>query len=469
MFREQLMSGLNQAVEYHNGGLDDNQSVIKAAADMDFNKDQAQRLIETYNTAKTIYFFKTADDRRSDFGLAEPEVVLPTLFTAPKQAPVKAASAVAGLHDYSCYDLPEQRFYRDTSVDAQGLIPFEIQKTAMPNDQTMRSLTERANKQIRVARQSATHCRDTAGLCNAKYATNIQKIAQALPRGDFEQTKLAQAEHAFWEAFGKDHVDPVMGDLLACMPGFYQEKRAAAHLEGQLTDFGRHYPQVMGWMKEALQARAGHAENVAVADQFDKMAEEWHGEFMGEARLLRDPDPLDNFLPGGLAKRAAANPTQPQTYSFSDLAGGGGGGKSQTTTLDRVGESVSRGVAGGLSEPITDAAKALTGGGAAAQNRQKQTVDRIKNLQRQLILEELSSTDPVLSGEDPDKIINAYQALWNVAPEVSLNKEVVRSVLRASTQAVSVSPFDAKAWADLENSIRDQLDQGQNKRNKKRA
>jgi hypothetical protein len=90
----------------------------------------------------------------------------------------------------------------------------------------------------------------------------------------------------------------------------------------------------------------------------------------------------------------------------------------------------------------------------------KGTADKMKNLQRQLILEELIVTDPVLKGENPDSVSRAYQTLIQIAPDVSLNREVARSILRQSVQSVAVSPYDAKSWSDLENEMRKRLKQG---------
>ena len=49
---------------------------------------------------------------------------------------------------------------------------------------------------------------------------------------------------------------------------------------------------------------------------------------------------------------------------------------------------------------------------------------------------------------------NAYRTLVQTSPSMSLNKEIVRAVLRQSVNSVAVSPFDAKQWADFENVVK---------------
>ena len=77
--------------------------------------------------------------------------------------------------------------------------------------------------------------------------------------------------------------------------------------------------------------------------------------------------------------------------------------------------------------------------------------DHINNLRRSSILQDLYDNDPILSEANPKELMNAYSTIVQTSPEVSLNKEVVRAILRQSVNSMAVSPFDAKQWADLEN------------------
>jgi hypothetical protein len=78
-------------------------------------------------------------------------------------------------------------------------------------------------------------------------------------------------------------------------------------------------------------------------------------------------------------------------------------------------------------------------------------MEHINNLRRSTILQDLYDNDPILQEADPDDLANAYQSLVQSAPETSLNKEVVRAILRQSVNSMATSPFDAKQWADLDN------------------
>jgi len=450
MFKEQLMNALHQAVGYRNGGMDDSAAVAKVAAAQDFNRDQTQRLLEAYNTAKTVYFFKAAEDRRQDFGLANPDAVFTTLY--PAAPATKEASNE--LHDYSCYDTPEAKYYTDTTVDAAGNRPVDFGKAAAAEEPTLNNRYTNNQQSVRSLKQAASHCKDSAEICSTKYNLLLQKIASEIRQADFEGVKLAQAEHAFWELYGKELATPAVDDLVTHLPASYQQKRAADSAYGTLTTFDRQYPEMMGQMKEAMQARLGYAEMYAAATVFDKEAAAQEGEFLKSAGLAVEPahDDFDDMIPKNLQLGKAA---QTSLTSWGEL---GTQKKSpQTSVLDSMVGGVTKGVGravGGAVEPAVREALVPPNIEGA------KTTDRLKNLQRQIILDDLLANDPVLAGEDSPKILAAYESLWQVAPEVSMNKEVVRSVLRAASQAVSVSPYDAKSWAELENEVRKQVEFG---------
>lgn len=80
--------------------------------------------------------------------------------------------------------------------------------------------------------------------------------------------------------------------------------------------------------------------------------------------------------------------------------------------------------------------------------------ERLKNVQRQIMLQDLMTNDPVLAEEAPETVAEAYNAILQLAPEMASNKEVVRAVLRQTIHSVAVSPYDAETWTKLEKNLR---------------
>jgi hypothetical protein len=82
---------------------------------------------------------------------------------------------------------------------------------------------------------------------------------------------------------------------------------------------------------------------------------------------------------------------------------------------------------------------------------------RFQNMEREMILADLINNDPYLSEEDPETIARYYGNFINLSPELSGNKEVVRSVLRQAVHngGGGYSPFDAGSFVDAEKTLKE--------------
>lgn len=495
MFREQLMKALDVAVKNFNGGMSDNDSVTKAAADHQFNPDQTRRLLETYNTAKSIYFFKKAEDRRGSFPLADPEAVLSALFSGAATGTPKAAS------------LPDQSFYSEREFHHDGKWAFDpfgarqagdeqLEKAASAphSNLSLDTLYRSLKKHAAVNRQVAGRCASTAEFCQHRHDGSLRKLATFATQDYHEADRLAQVEHYMWALHGRDLAEPVMRDLLSCLPAGSAEKRASDRLERLPTDFEQRHPAEAELVKEAFAARFAVGQLQALAATFEKEADQmlrqWN-EIAGLAPPTENADRgMSGFfaeaLRGRLSKKAQATGQSPLAQMAFPPAGQL---KAKAPTSqprqpkaeqpekeerekpkpdkDKKTESLlSKAVTGGASAlgggvaeafkaPIQRALTSITTGSEAEDERR--LTGTLRNMQRKLLLEDLLVNDPVLSGEDPQTVVTAYQTMVNLAPDVSLNKEIVRSVLRTAANAVSFSPFDAKNIAELEGEMRKNL------------
>jgi len=65
----------------------------------------------------------------------------------------------------------------------------------------------------------------------------------------------------------------------------------------------------------------------------------------------------------------------------------------------------------------------------------------------------LAMSDPIISEADPKDVVRAYSTLINIAPKVSLQKEIVRSILRQAVNSMAMSPYDAQSYVTLNNAM----------------
>lgn len=92
-----------------------------------------------------------------------------------------------------------------------------------------------------------------------------------------------------------------------------------------------------------------------------------------------------------------------------------------------------------------------------------------KEVEHSAILQNLLTSDEILSEEDPDKVIEAYNTFRKLAPELASDMNVARVTLRSMIQHDGVSVFDANQFSRAENDkqkvdnnirAREQLDYG---------
>ena len=66
--------------------------------------------------------------------------------------------------------------------------------------------------------------------------------------------------------------------------------------------------------------------------------------------------------------------------------------------------------------------------------------------------------DKILSQEDPNAVAAAFRSVHQVSPDTTLNKEMLRSMLRSVVQSVAISPYDAKTLVDVDKARRQAYD-----------
>jgi hypothetical protein len=425
MFKENLMSALKRAVDLHNSGSDDNEAVIKSASEYGFNPDQSQRLLETYNTAKTICFYKTAADRTQSFSLADGGVVARELFH--NRLPEKKADTLK-LHDYSCYDdaiqFEEvgQTWVLDEVKNASG-------ETVKMNEHQVRERIV----MIGDLKLAAKKAEDAASMCDMAYGMAVNDIAH-----EVGVEKVAEALVCFQAGLPSDMAAQVVDDIAARFTGF--DKSACAGVGFTMFDVER--PALMAKFRDACDNFIKHAQFRAMQAELEHEAEEQDRKLAEATGTAAVAEPGTEFLNESFLKRAADGMKTP-----ADIL------------LNPAGL-----VGGGVSGAVQDAAKgttsdALQAGRSRTDKASNKLTLRAKNLHRKFLIEKLITTDPILKGVPHENTIKAYQSLIHLAPEVSLNEEVTRSILRAATQATSLDPYDAKGIVDLDTAIRSQLDQ----------
>lgn len=454
-FKDKLMTALHTAVGYFNQSGDPNGAVVKAASDFNFNVDQTARLIETFNTARTIYHYKSASDRSQSFGLADPAAVIPMMFEVPAE---KAASArTYDVADYSEYDRPEFD-YQDNMVVKAGGVHDDVKQAEVTQfaDTNLDTLGARANKVTRTQRGLAKTARDESNVCGAKASMLLSKLASEMSRGYAED-----CESKFARLFGGYASNPLFSPVMDKFAEFVPEQYKVAAATDLVID-DRDLGAEIDLLKEAKSFMEAEAEFLGYASILEKEADAFESEFMGlvmtqlPAAYVKSSSILETLNP--MLVKASAGDGKPEKpkgpeplFQFGPDKASPGYGKPGMFS-DILGSSLSEGAKKPITEHVSTGLDKVIFGPTERGNQDLS--ERLKNVHRQIMLEDLMTNDPVLSDEAPETVANAYQAVLSMAPDLASNKEVVRAILRQSVHSVAISPYEAQSWTDLEKNIR---------------
>lgn len=460
-FKAQLKGVLTNAVSYFQDSGDPNDACIKAANEAGFNADQADRLVETFNTARVICNYKVAADKASACSLADKKIVRGGLSYREEKKEASYTSV-----DYGCYKQAEVDWVVPEKKEAEFTLKEEPISKAAAEFSRVRALT--------TLRECIKSAQEEARAANAMADEIAEKVAHQLSRNvsiDDVHDKVARLVRAYAT---DDRYAPGVEKVGEFIPESSDPsmelhiKYAAAHVidTDDLQDVLPAIKEASDFVAEAsaLEAYAIDLEKAAqVIDLLnpggqDQSQDEFSGKSKQELEELLLKERIGNERrrreeydanAASRAKNDAAREKEQQVRLDQLLqrgapapkpaakpSGGGGPGKNLTSFLAY----------------LTDSTKAQYD--SQAQARIEKATAGVNNLRRQLILQDLLVNDKVLSQENPNAVAAAFRSIHQVSPDTTLNKEMLRSMLRSAVQSVAISPYDAKTLADVDKARR---------------
>lgn len=433
-FKSQLKGVLSDAVSYFQDSGDPNAACIKAANEAGFNADQADRLVETFNTARVICHYKSADEKSSPCSLADKE-------TVRRQLSKGASSEKAAEYDtadYGCYKQAESDYVVPAVKEAEFVLKEEkLSKEA----EDWLSIRDR-NKVLECIKTAEEEARAAES-----FADEIaEKVAAAISRNvsiDDVHDKMARivAAYAMDDRYAAGvekvaaYIPPASDPDISLL-----QKYASMHVvdTSDLSEF-------VSAIKEASDFSAEAAAMTAYAETMRKQAQS----VPGADGLPDDREGLENLLLREriLSERARREPAVPDNdagRSSSSSGGKSSGGLSGLVDGKK------------FTEYLMDTVRSQRSSDSGS--RINKATEGLNNVRRQLILQDLLVRDKVLSQEDPNRVAQIFRSVQQVSPDTTLNKEMLRSILRSAVQSVALSPYDAKTLADVDKSRRQAYD-----------
>lgn len=436
---KRLMAGLSTAVDHYNKGLDPSIAVMKAAEFHGFNPDMTTRLVETFNCARVLQHQKTASDRTTSVKLADADVVLTSLFYAKPQAKAAAVAPRLGAYcddeiDWTATPAPTEKL---ASAEADQLSPrarlIEMQRevSAMVHD-------------ARDAEERALGLETLCGLTLRKAAEDLTLLWPEQARDRYARTAaLLQSEKL-----------ACFSEFVACVPPDYRASAAEIAKEAShgivdatgIESLTHAITEAEKAMKLATELRAISGTVHKAAMELERNTLVGLGAITGKTVVVEKSAADMLSLPENFKK--AAGPEGGKGVAALKWLAGPPSKVNMTDSTLGVGHNLT--VAPILDMATVNVPRTLYSE-RAEQN--KLLSERLRNTQREVLLGELLTKDPVLADEAPEAVSAAYSALLQFAPEVADNRELARAYLRQAVHSTAVSPFDAELITRLDKNM----------------
>ena len=419
---KRILRSLEGAVEMVNLGSTPDDAIYKAASEEGFGPPVVQRMVEAFNTSKTLSWLKQADlqKRAESFALADASKILERMYPTAPASPrenTKQASTYMGRDESMNFntkkafvDLPKAEYKEYPRTEGQEFYRWEAKSA-------------RLNRELDESKIELLKAKE-ALLDNVKSAAAYFRTLGHEAFAEVEKRALSE-----YGDTGKACMD------LIYATGKLNEKRASANGQRFIFDRSRKpYAHVAGAVIQAKQAAHWIAKVASAQKAADEHANGFCNFLPEKATILGEVLASGKPFPGS-AKSAANCLSDILTKEAIDVG---------SATLGMLG-------AVGLSgEP--DMKKYETS--AINQLRDPVHEAEMSSAKVRAMLNDFLANDEVLSTYPEDKVLSSYNQLANMAPTAAQQPAIMRSLLRRMVQQGGVvEPFETHQLAKIENEI----------------
>jgi hypothetical protein len=437
-------------------------AVVKVAKELDLNPNFIKRATEVVNVALTYnHFKKNAESKDQDFPIVDSYKVAEEIFGHEDKTAAELRSEWFPSTDFEAEQINHNKILNNPKYKKAYL---EITNTSDNYDSyamSFRGIFEKSAEYLDRLEKDLDDLRSKSAGANYDYNRTFSTIIEKFARDINYRTTFGEFESQVYSMYGERAV-PYL-DLLYKTSGV-NDARGVHDDKYQLFNTCKEAELFVQFMKKSeeynqLSKSAGDAEhNLKFEKEYLQQA--YHK--LGQARLAANHvsnsvvqnDPINlpevKELPaiqGDPVLEASKKKINPENEVLDESV--------LTEGQKRLPHKLKRAIIHSKKKLAEDSIKeAAFGFGDAYKVLQQRAQQESSpsssipmtspqdNMERKLMLQELISSDPHLAHADPRRIGELYQQVLRIAPELSKEKEVMRSQLRTMSEGQGLSPYD---------------------------
>lgn len=434
---------VHDIVNQINDGMDPQAATEKVARELKLNPQFIKRASEALNVALHYnHFKKHAEARADDFPIVDAQKIADNIFGATEKTASEFRSEL--FSSFQSEEItPKFARYLEEGPHKEAYTKLLNEKAATKFDMSERGVYEKTANYVRDLKKEAQDKRAEA--CEAEYQTNRSfcKILEKFARAQEYRTSFDEFESQAFSLYG-EKASPYL-DLLhktgqikeargkhdatykmfnACdevklLGTFLKNAEELAAIKQAADDAEHNFKFENDYVQETFRNRGCTLfDKAAGADS--TIAEKVEAELAKEGAAIQGISEEDPVLAAVKVKKAEAHKKKEahvkEAFSFIDTMMNSAKGESKPSI-------------------------------SATSNSD------MDNRNRAFLLQELATTDPILSKQHPKKVVDSYEQMLRLAPEISNEKELVRAFLRQSTASQAIGPFEGQQLVEADTKL----------------
>lgn len=398
-----LSSALVSAIKNANSGMSPNESLAKAANDNGLTPEFACRMTEAYNASKTVKYLQDnkGEKRADNFDLADRDHVLKLMYAVPEKTANFPTPVVSPT-------VPKPALEKAASVKPVVKALYETRLSKLSG---LRSQLKQAGEEIRM---ELRHAKDQV----VKSACALESALRIPGHESFEE--IEKRVVSTYGPLGKKAMD-----IVWAMTDFerHGEKRASEQSRRLVMGVGPAYDcarEMMAWLEKAGRLNQQMHDYETAAKKVNNTMPEASGQQPGGSGTTFVSDP--------------GMPRRPATATLVDVEAEIKGNGPKDAPEKTAGDDKDKGTVIGYDPTSIMNTLTKKPEESASPFSDPQHEAKLRSIRAKLVVNDMISNDSVLSAYPPEHVFNAYNEISRIAPGVSAEPLLMRSLVGRSLQ-----------------------------------